>query len=509
MTLVPLVQSASEADLYYQTYNPTDCVIRVRNDNTLAMTSYPISAKVSVSGNNIMRTFDGRPLLPITYPSTIGETFNCQTYGLSYGYPGFWELVRNGQVQYTLEYCPIGITDPPGDGIVNYKCNGLCHPNQAVCVDAQTLKSCSSDGSSVSTTTCDYQCSNNACISRDFSITVNTDKSAYNFGDAVNVLGKLQQPLTQTPIYGVLVTAQILKNGAVIKEGSKTTDSSGNVIIGLNDVELVGDVEIRLIATYQSKTISQSKTVTFVGQPIVYKVSAFSYTQYDSNPIKFLVELKDNNGNDIYPDKISAITPVTSISNGIVQSNTATYLGKGLYEISSVVNGVGKFTGKLQFTYQGTTQSSPIIEINVEKISISIDTSKIPSSGYLNDQMNFTIKIFDPEGNPLTPDNIQVKASYPDGTTVKTISFSQITKVAEGEYQFPFYFQQVEKHTFLITVDKIGYIRGSATVTVAIAGKADVDAGPSWFSSLPTILVVGSIAFFAIAFYLSKKRRRR
>lgn len=509
LAIIPMVESATESDLYYKTYNPSDCVIRVRNDATLSMQEYPISSKISLSGYNIIQTFDGRPNLPITYSSTVGESFNCQNLGLTYDYPGFWELVKNGYVQYNLEYCPFGASDPnSNDGIINYKCNGLCHPNMAVCSNSLTVKKCSSDGNSITTTTCEYQCSNGGCLSRDYNIFINVDKASYEFGDSVLVSGQVIQSNPLTPLSGVSVTAQVLKSGSVIKESRKTTDSLGNVAINLTDVQLVGDVEIKLTATYQSKTLSVSKIVTFAGEPVNYKVTTYSYTQYDSNPIKFLVELKDTSGGYIYPEKISGITVVSSLSNGVISSNSVTYQGNGVYEVLSYTNGVGTYTGKLQFNYQGTVQSSPIISINVEKMVISIDTSKISSSAYLNDNKNFTIKLFDSEGDKLNPDNIQIKVSFPDGTTEDTISFTEMHKVGDGEYTFPFYFQQVEKYTFDILVDKAGYVRGSAKVIVAVGAHSDTDALPGWFANLPYIVIGSIVAFFILSYIIYKWRKR-
>ena len=508
LTIFPLVSAQEE--LLYKNHDSGSCFIRVREEPSGIIHQYNIEVKVEIRGNRIVKVFDGRPQLPATYTYWYGEPGSCSQLGLVYNdYPNFWDLVKTGYIERTVDFCPYNIVDPtPFDGKVNLKCSSLCIPEKAVCETDSTLKRCRIDGNSIETISCDFKCENSQCIERDSNLFLSTDKESYFYSDNIKVEGKFTQPtIPETPITGVLVTAQIIKGG-VIKETQAFTSSKGNISVQFNAIELVGEVIIKLSATYRDRLYEKSEVVNFVGQPINYKVGTFSYIQYDSQPVKFTVEMKDLNARDIYPDKLKNLRAVASLSGGQVGTSNIEYKGNGLYEISSAVSGSGVFAGKVEFDYQGTPQSSPIIEITIDRVSVNIDISEIDPTAKLKQNRTYTIKVFDSFGNKINPDNLWVSIKFPDGATTDLVPFERIKKVSEGVYEFYYTFPQVEKFTFDIFADKAGMVRGSAKVSVAVSGDKEATAGPAIFGQF-SYLVIGAFLLLFLVAYLIYRRVKR
>ncbi len=498
----------SENDLYHKDHKPGKCFVRIRDplDN---LNQYEVDVSIRTSGNQIIASFDGTPDLPINYEAWYGEN-GCRSHGLTYAdYPTFWDLIRTGSIERTIEYCNFGVSDPtPYDGIENYKCNGLCVPESSICLDQTTLKKCRADGNSIETITCDYKCENGFCIDLDYNLFVDTDKNSYILGDDILVNGRFTQPTTPAiPVEGVLVTAQIVKNYAIIRELSDFTDSVGEVNFVFNEVDLVGEAEIKLSLTHLNKLYEKSKIINIVGELIDFEVTTYSYTQYETEPIKFTVTMKDSKGRYVYPEKLTNLRGIATLTSGQVLNSNVEYKGDGEYEVTSNVAGVGRYVGKIAFDYEGTPYDSPVIEIDVEKIRISIDTSEIIPTAKLDETVDYTIRIYDSMGNKLDVDNLWVEISFPDGVTTELIAFDEIEKVEEGMYEFTFTFPQVEKFTFDFLADKEGYVRGSAMASVAVAGNKPMTAGPEWFKYLLWIIPLGLIVFFGIAYVIYRKVR--
>ncbi len=500
----------SEEELYYEDHQPGICIINVRN-NLGVLENFEIDVTVGISGNEIIKTFDGTPGLPITYDSNFGEN-GCRGFGLTYtDYPHFWTLVRSGVIERTADYCPSGSIDPtPYDGIENYKCDALCVPDSSICQDTSTLKKCRSDGNSVETIQCSFECENGVCLGLDYNLFLDTDKESYELGEDILVNTKFSQPTTpETLIEGVLVTAQIIKNNGIIREESSYTDNLGESNFIFNEVDLVGEAEIKVSLTHLDNLYEKTKIINMVGELIYFEVTTYSYTQYETAPIKFTVEMKDSNGIYVYPEKVDNLKAITTLTNGQIINNTIEYKGNGKYEISSNVLGVGRYVGKLSFDYEGTPYSSTIIEIDVEKIRISIDTSEIIPVATLDETNEYTIKVYDSLGNKLNPDNLWIEIDFPDGITTDLISFDDFTKIEEGVYKFSYVFPQVEKFTFEILSDKEGYVRGSAKASVAVSGEKELVAGPKWFKYLIYIIPIGIIVFFIFAYIFYRMVRKR
>jgi len=500
----------NEEELYYQTHNPGICKINVRNPIG-ELDKFEIDVGVRVDGNQIMKTFDGTPELPISYDSFYGEN-GCQSFGLTYtDYPSFWDLVRTGSIERQAEYCPFGASDPtPFDGVNNYKCNGLCIPESSICKDDKTLLKCRSDGNSIETITCGFECDSGICLGLDYNLFIDTDRNSYNLGDSIIVNGRFTQPTEPaTPIEGVLVTAQIIKNNAVIKELTQYTDTLGEINLEFTNIDSVGELEIKLSLTYLDKIYEKNKIVNVAGELITFEVTTYSYTQYETEPIIFTVLMKDSKGRYVYPEKLTNIKAIATLTGGQVISSDVEFKGNGVYEISSNVIGVGRYVGKLAFEFEGTPHDSPIIEIDVEKIRISIDTSEIIPTAVLDEENEYTIRLYDSLGNKLNPDSLWIEIDFPDGITTDLITFDEFTKTDEGVYKFSYTFPDVEKFTFTILADKEGYVRGSAKASVAVGGEKPLVAGPEWFKYLIWIIPLGIIIFFILAYIFYRMVKKR
>jgi len=498
-----------EKELYYQDHKPGVCKISVRN---LAggLDQFEIDVGVRVNGNKIMKTFDGTPRLPISYDSFYGEN-GCQSHGLTYtDYPSFWDLVRIGSIERQVEYCPFGTLDPtPFDGLNNYKCDGLCIPNSAICRDDNTLLRCRGDGNSIETITCGFKCEDGICLELDYNLFIDTNRNSYNLGDDILVNGRFTQPTNPaTPIQGVLVTAQIIKNNAVIRELSEYTDSLGEINLVFTNINSVGEVEIKLSLTHLNKLYEKNKIVNVAGELITFEVTTYSYTQYETEPIKFTVLMKDSQGRYVYPEKLTNLRGIATLTSGQVLNSSVEFKGNGEYEITSNVVGVGRYVGKLAFEFEGTPHDSPIIEIDVEKIRISVDTSEIIPVATLGEDNEYTIRLYDSLGNKLDPDDLYIEIDFPDGITTDLIPFNEFTKVEEGVYTFNYNFPQVEKFTLNILADKTGYVRGSAKASVAVSGEKELVAGPKWFKYLIYIIPIGIVLFFIFAYIFWRAIKR-
>lgn len=494
----------TEETLMYKDQTPGSCTIRLRNPE-MTYISYEIKVTVSTNNNNIIKTFDGRPNLPISYTTNLVES-GCIASNLPYDNV-MWDLIRTtGREDVVVNYCPYGVSDPtPYDGVINYKCTSYCVPLDSVCKDENTLLKCRSDGNSIETSICDVKCQSGYCTDLGYNIELTSNKTIYNLGENVDISGRFIQLTTpEVPISGITINAQIIKNNGVVKEANAITDSGGEVKFNLTGITIAGDATIRLSTIYLGKLYEKIKLVSFQGQSLKFDATTYSYIQYDSNPIRFEVVIKDNDERYVYMEKLSNVQVVASLTNGVVKNNSVTYLGNGKYEIISNVEGVGKYVGKMSFTYEGATYNSPIMEISIEKARLSIDTSLISPIAKTGEDNSYQIRIYDSSGNLITPDDINIKVSLPDGTTTKLIKFNELITSSTGVYNYEFIFNQVEKHTFLITVDKEGYVRGSATVSVGVSGAKEMTAGPEWIASVWYILPIGIVVFFVIAFVIYK-----
>lgn len=508
LVLLPIISAVGEEELSYQVHNPSQCYVNLRDESTSSMYKYDVDVKIDSVGNKIIKSFDGRPDLPVYYNPWYGEN-GCKNNGLTFSdYPNFWNFVKDGYIERTIEYCPRGVSDPLDDGIDNYQCIGLCVPEKSVCIDEITLKRCSVDGSSISTDTCGFRCYKGVCITPNYNLFLTAD-DVYEIEHDINIDTRFLVSIEpDVPVVGSQIIGYIYKEGIKIKEKNAFTDETGATRLTFSGVDQIGEAEIRIKTSYLGKEYTKSKIVNLVGRPILYDVSTYSYVQYNAEPIRFNIELKDLKGRSVYPEKLTNLRVDASLTGGQIISSNAEYKGSGLYEITSIVSGVGGYIGKILFTYDGQEEQSPSIEIDVEKTGISIDSSQIDPVASLNELTNFKFKVYDSFGKVLVPENLWVEIKFSDGVTVRQIPFSEII-YSNGEYSFDFTFTQVEKHTMNIYATKEGYVLGNSISTIIVGGGSNLGAGPSWFSQLQFIVPGFFVIVFIVAWLMTKKKKGR
>lgn len=514
LLILPLSSAfGTEEDLKYQIQSAGTCKITLYS-TTGAEYIHDIVVTLRTSNGWIYKQFDGRPSLPQSSLDLGNPGINgCGMYGLNYDNLNFWNLAQQGVIEGGVDYCADGlIIDPyPLNGIVEYKCQDFCMAGSKICKSSTTLLVCDDTGSQITEQICQFGCDEytNICRPSGKILSVDTDQVAYSLGEIILVNGSFTEEGIGVASVGVI--AQLIRNSAVLSEQQSFTDSLGRVSFQFN-IPSTGETTVKLmVPNYQGLAYGPAtKIIQVMGNAITYNVSTFSYTQYSSKGITFLVSMKDARGIDVVPEQIDNLHAVASLSGGKVYSGDITYMGNGLYQVTSNVSGSGKYVGKIAFNFEGLPQSSPVIEINVEPMKVIIDASSIKPGAYLNEPMEYEIKIFDAAGEPLDPDSIFVEISLPSGTKVNTIPFSEITRTGEGLYTFEYTFTEVEKHTFNIYSDYANYSRGSARASIAVSSHGD-DFGPGVAgigTGLTWIFYVGGAALVLyFAFKLGRKRR--
>ena len=508
LILLPIIQAVSEEELSYQIHNPSKCFVNLRDESVGQLYKYDVEVKIDSVGNKIIKSFDGQPQLPVYYNPFYGEN-GCSTNGLNYqDYPSFWDFVSEGYIERIIEYCPKGVLDPLNDGINNYQCIGLCVPEKSVCIDDITFKKCSVDGNSIGTGICDFRCYEGNCITPNYNLFLTTDE-VYEIEHDINIDTRFLVSIEpDVPVIGSQIRGYIYKDSVKLKEESGFTDETGKVRLTFTGVDQIGEAEIRIVTSYLGIEYTKSKIVNLVGRPIKYEVSAYSYVQYNAEPVKFNVELKDLKGRSVYPEELNNLQVDASLTNGQIISSNAEYKGSGLYEVSSIVSGVGGYIGKITFEYEGQEEQSPSIEIDVEKTGISIDTSQISPVADLNTPTSFNFKIYDSFGKVLVPQNLWAEIKFSDGVTVRQIPFNEFIYL-NGEYSFDFTFIQVEKHTLNIFATKDGYVLGNSISTIIVGGGEGGMAGPQWFSDVGYYAIGFLVIVFVVAWLITKKKKGR
>lgn len=338
----------------------------------------------------------------------------------------------------------------------------MCVPGYSFCDGSLTLKTCSLDGNFYSTQDCSFGCQEGVCIKADYNLLYSIG-ATYKYSDDLVIQGSFK---SQTPIISgisdVRVNGQLFSStNALLSEKYVYTDSNGNFQMIFKEISTLGNAKVRLTANYIGEDYLVEKGFYVLGEAVNYDVTTYSYVQYNDQPITFMVKMKDGNGRDIYPDKISNINVISSLTEGDILENNWVYLGNGIYKITSNVQGNGNYIGKLEFVYQGEVQRSPVIEIDVETSSLIIDTSLIPTRAEMGIPTIYTIKVLASTGVEMDPDDILIEISYPSGFEVDSLSLNDLDKVSKGVYEFEYTFNQVEKYSFNIYVDKEGLDRKS------------------------------------------------
>ena len=297
--------------------------------------------------------------------------------------------------------------------------------------------------------------------------------------------------------YPSLITATIETfDGGILESISGTPDLDGVVLLKFEEVEASGEVLLKVSAG----GVEKSQTLFFTGISVIFGVTTYSHVQSNTENITFLVHAEDANHKDIYPEVISNLHVINSLSYGTILRNTIEYLGSGVYEVSSEVEGIGKYYGKLGFKYQGVDYLSGQIEIDVESATISVGTNLIPPSTGVDSEETLTISCASSAGKALDPDEITMRVSLPSGYEEAVLYLKDLKRISEGTYEFNYLFTQVEKYSFDIVAKKGGFATGNAKATVSVTGSGDTGPGLGGFGNLEYIFyaAIGLIILFVI-----------
>jgi len=327
----------------------------------------------------------------------------------------------------------------------------------------------------------------------------------YFYGDSITITPTLY--LGATPQPNIVMIGEIWNNGIVISSDTQTTDATGKVNLNFYNVEAFGEAELKITAkNIGGRDKTAISKLTFSGSILKFASTTESYIQTNKEPIKFTVNVQDNQFRWITESQITNFQIISSLSYGQIIASSYKYLGDGDYAISVNVTGTGVFLGKVSFDYLGSNFTSPTIQIDVRVSAISIDTSKIPASSYINFTETIPFSFTDSTGNLIDPDTINVIISLPSGYQEKLLSKSDLTRVSLGVYSFQYTFLQVEKYTFDVYATKESLAEGHARGSTAISGTGTTGPGPSFgFGNLKYFLYAG-IAIFIIIILLGRKK---
>ena len=326
----------------------------------------------------------------------------------------------------------------------------------------------------------------------------------YYFGDSVETTLRLY--LGATPQPNIMMVGKIWNEGQVVASDTETTDSNGYVTFNFYDVEAIGPAELRVtVHNIAGRDVEAVSKMVFSGSLLQFETTTSSYIQPNKNPIKYMVNVKDNKYREITLSQITNLHAEATLSNGEIVYSEVQYFGNGDYEASVDVTGTGIFLGRIGFNYLGGDFISPAIQIDVRVTTISVDVSQIPVASMVGITETISFSLVSSTGELIDPDEIEVIITLPTGFEDKTLTKTDLTKVSEGVYSFDYTFNQVEKHTFDIYADKGDYAKGHARASVVVSGVDDDTFGPSIGLGNLEYILYAVIAFIIFIFFMRRK----
>lgn len=395
------------------------------------------------------------------------------------------------------------------NGLDELKCDAYCRAGLRECiVRADGLNEsqyCIIDGSEIEHEICYSGCENGICTERPM-IEISS-LGDHNYGDDVAVIIRLF--LGEEPYAFNLIIGRLEVGGASISETSNYTNGNGYTTLNFEDVKAGGYVSLVVSTTIRGIETQETTEIFFSGIPIIFELTTESYSQSNAGNITFLVEVTDAQYQPVHEELVTNLHADTNLSAGTVLGNSITYLGSGIYEVSSEVDGTGVFSGRLLFDYQGESFESPSINIDVEYATISIGTVLIQPLAILETEETFTITFASSLGELIDPDNITIRISLPTGYEEDILTTSDLRRIALGTYEFDYYFSQVEKYSFDIYADKEGFTRGNAKATVSVAGANGwLGPGPGFgFGNLEYVFY--AIIILIVLFIIIGRRKKK
>lgn len=403
-----------------------------------------------------------------------------------------------------------GVIDPsPYNGIDELKCDAYCRSGQRECVvrddGLNESQHCLLDGSEIEHEICYSGCEEGICSPK---VRIEFPSvEDHNYGDDINLTTRLligDEPYSSS----TLVTGRIEMGGTSIKEVSNYTNENGYSTLIFKDIKASGFVSLVVSTTIRGIEIEKSTDIFFSGTPISFESTTESYTQSNAGNITFLVEITDENYQPVYPELIYDLRADNSLTDGTIIGDKIEYIGSGIYEVNSKVNGTGIFSGRILFTYKGESFESSSINIEVEYSTISVGTNLIDPSATLGTTGSYTIVFTSPTGEKIDPDEITIKISLPTGYQEETLTIDDLIKKDIGTYEFEYSFSEVEKYSFDIYAIKDGFAGGNAKATVAVSGsEGSFGPGPSFgIGNLQWILI--GVVILVIIFIIVQVRKR-
>lgn len=427
-------------DLVYQNYSlyngETTCEMNFCDK------LYNVDTTIKVENGKIIRTFDGRPELPLRISCSSSKN-PCDKNGLPSGF-AHWALAKAGYCSYAMKpiygnaiYCEggylelllsdcgsLGYIDPePYNYQPDYKCDAYCNPNKAVCVQRPdgTFESqfCVQDGSRITKLICPGTCdaSTGFCEGGvtpserewypDASLT-----GSYIFGQDAKVNVDLHIPQQ------VLVTGQIIQNSRVVSEASGYTDSSGKITLSFNNPQLTGSADIKVSTTIDGETKDKILKVNFQDIPISLSATNIQTYKYgDDLSINVNVKVSNKNqGNQLVTGRIIKDGNKIKESTGYTNS-------QGIVTLNFVdVRVEGNAILQLETVYN-TRKKTQDVSIFFSTIPLSIQIPSTTDDYVYGSDIEIPIKlIYDGKGYPSTTVYGKIKKS---GTLVsETLGFT-------------------------------------------------------------------------------------
>lgn len=432
-----------------------------------------------------------------------------------YGFGCYANIVTDENREYLLnlpvwnkkiEYCYFNAEDPNlYDDVVELKCIGYCAVGQSVC-EGDVLQTCNIEGTAIDKVLCEHTCENGVCIIPEVFFALNLQTAdSYIYGDDVKVVASvivLDKPLANTQVRG-----KLLKDGGVVAETIATTDSNGIANIVFQRVEGVGTLQLEASTTRLDETIIETKDIYFTGDAVIFASTTYSYIQYTTDEVEFNVNIKDGSGRYISPTS-GTLTVMSTMTGNEIISSTSEYLGEGDYLIKSVVSGPGTYNGKVGMTYQGVDFESIGINIDVRDVALEVGVSDFAPSAVIGETKTLQFNVVSSIGGHVDPDAVEIVVSYPSGYVTDRINMIDMTRISEGVYEFDYTFDEVEKYSFDIYVDKEEHVRGHGKATVAVTGITDDDISLlAWLISNTKMMFIVVIVILSIFFVYKRSKK--
>jgi len=406
------------------------------------------------------------------------------------------------------QYCQYGCDS------VRLECDTLCGPMEKRCY-SNTLQRCSTDGMTWSTIqSCPYGCEDSACITPNcgdnpipytyspvycmasagetceycpedcgycpLSLAVQLDPT-YITGKPAEVLVAVDGTSQSTVIKG-----KITLNDEVIHPEISSSTVNGVATLSFNVMQS-GKFKLTIWATHPESMQQILVTKNIVFESSLSMRMSYDDMQYLNEPIKAVVTITDSSNRPVGVDTMDVgVTingrPISCSPDADCWEET----GGGEYTISTNIpfsEGEGIIIITVTAGKAGYESITKSASFRVDKPGIQITFSDESPPAYAKKGTSVDVKIYvsSPQDELFDADSVELIVTMPNGQT-ETLAMSRVTK---GTYVTGYKFEQLELHTFKVTVRKTGF------ETTSKEKNTSVDPGASpigWIPSLWTII---------------------